>query len=367
MWDPDAMEPEYVPPTWRGNVDVRGGAELKELLMKYNHTLLHADFEQAIKDERQRLLTSPYKAADPSTFYQDYRTYQEIHQHLEAMSQNFVNVSLLSIGNTNNGNPIHAIRFGNLESQHVVWVQCGIHAREWIAPMTCMYFSQKLLEQRTNDPLLVRLFADTQIYMTPVLNRDGYEYTWNQERMWRKNRQPNEGSSYVGTDLNRNWDSAWGGCGASTAPSSDTYRGTGPFSATEAAVVRDFIAKLKNEGKHILGGHDFHAYGNLLLRPHGWTSTPSDNDQIEGARGQKMVDAIRSTTGQVYQNIKAYDLYCCSGLAVDWIADQTTENSGFTFELRGTSFVLPPDQIVPSGEEIYRAMVVWLQEVLYIM
>ncbi len=45
----------------------------------------------------------------------------------------------------------------------------------------------------------------------PVLNVDGYSYTWNggSARMWRKTRS--RGSRCYGADPNRNWDYKWGG------------------------------------------------------------------------------------------------------------------------------------------------------------
>ena len=57
-----------------------------------------------------------------------------------------------------------------------------------------------------------------------VLNPDGYQYTWDNNRLWRKNRSQNEGSPCIGTDLNRNSDFAWGTEGASSNPCSDTFR-----------------------------------------------------------------------------------------------------------------------------------------------
>ena len=66
--------------------------------------------------------------------------------------------------------------------------------------------------------------------------------------LWRKNRQPNAGSSAVGTDLNRNWGFQWGCCGGSSGTfSSETYRGAAPFSAPETQRVRDFVQSRRRE------------------------------------------------------------------------------------------------------------------------
>ena len=67
-----------------------------------------------------------------------------------------------------------------------------------------------------------------EIWIVPNLNPDGSEYdiATGSYRSWRKNRQPNAGSTAVGTDLNRNWGFNWGCCGGSSGTfSSETYRG----------------------------------------------------------------------------------------------------------------------------------------------
>ena len=85
-------------------------------------------------------------------------------------------------------------------------------------------------------------------HIVPVLNPDGYVYTWTKDRMWRKNRflgqkistlglekyffrQPTPSSSHVGTDLDRNFPLGWEH--GEEYPESDTFRGPRPFSALE--------------------------------------------------------------------------------------------------------------------------------------
>eukprot|EP01060_Flectonema_neradi_P036519 TRINITY_DN703_c0_g1_i2.p1 TRINITY_DN703_c0_g1~~TRINITY_DN703_c0_g1_i2.p1 ORF type:complete len:415 (+),score=94.04 TRINITY_DN703_c0_g1_i2:49-1293(+) len=362
LWKP-AVEGRHVTDNWKGQIDVRGDNELKALLKSMNHSIVHQNIEETIQAEKVRLSTRSNATA---TFFDDYRDYDEMLQRMDYWVSSYQGVTSITAGVTYEGRQIKGVRFGNSPTRHVVWIQCGIHAREWIAPATCMWFTERLLDLQNSDPTVRDILSKLEVYVIPVLNVDGYRYSWTNNRLWRKNRQPNSDGS-VGTDLNRNWDADWGKCGASTNPSSDTYRGTGPFSAPESDAVRQTMAILKGAGYQILGGHDFHSYGQLLLRPYGWTSEDTPNNAIEEERGQKMCDAITATSGLHYTNQKSFDLYCCSGLACDWIAEQTVEASGFTFELRGTpgGFVLPPDQIIPSGEEIYAAMLVWFREMLY--
>ena len=62
--------------------------------------------------------------------------------------------------------------------------------------------------------------------------------------MWRKNRRPNEGSSCIGTDLNRNFDFRWGQEGVSSEPCSDIYRGESAGSEPEIQVIMKFGREL---------------------------------------------------------------------------------------------------------------------------
>ncbi|BCU80786.1 hypothetical protein JIR001_05690 [Polycladomyces abyssicola] len=90
-----------------------------------------------------------------------------------------------------------------------------------------------------------------------------------------KNRQPKSGSSYVGTDLNRNYGYKWGCCGGSSGnPSIETYRGSAPFSAPETARLRDFInSRVVGGNKQIRTAITFNTYSDLSLYPYGYTYT----------------------------------------------------------------------------------------------
>ena len=68
-----------------------------------------------------------------------------------------------------------------------------------------------------------------------------YEWSWVGDRMWRKTRMANAGSSCVGTDPNRNWDFHWGEAGSSTNPCSDSFQGHAPANQPSVAAVQKYI------------------------------------------------------------------------------------------------------------------------------
>lgn len=77
----------------------------------------------------------------------------------------------------------------------------------------------------------------------PVINPDGYEYTFTVDRLWRKNKRKAgyAAAGCFGVDLNRNFGYKWGGKGTSKDICRDTYAGSKPFSEPETDAIRNFF------------------------------------------------------------------------------------------------------------------------------
>jgi len=114
-----------------------------------------------------------------------------------------------------------------------LWIDGGIHAREWISPAAVTYIIDYLVENSEN--------LEVDYYILPVINPDGYEYTFMSDRLWRKNRRKVGRSGCSGVDLNRNFGYRWGGKGSSTDVCRETFSGSGPFSEPETAAIRNFF------------------------------------------------------------------------------------------------------------------------------
>ncbi|KAI9291199.1 Zn-dependent exopeptidase, partial [Neoconidiobolus thromboides FSU 785] len=214
------------------------------------------------------------------------------------------------------------------------------------------------------DPAIKSLLDQIEIIAVPVVNPDGYAYTWSGDRLWRKNRRSVTGG--VGIDLNRNFPYGWGGAGASTSPSSETYRG--PSAASEAE-TKAIVNYFKSQGP-FLGAIDFHSYSQLILRPYGTTQTLSPHEAQHKALGEGIKQKIADVAGTSYINERSIDLYACSGTASDWFyAGNNQKTYGYTIELSpdanaSNGFVLPPSRIIPVGKEITPAVIYFLQTVL---
>jgi murein tripeptide amidase MpaA len=104
--------------------------------------------------------------------------------------------------------------------------------------------------------------------MFPSINPDGYKYTFEKDRLWRKNCKPYD--IFRGVDLNRNFASNWNGNGSSADPKSYDFAGAHAESEPEANVVADFIRK-NAESFNIKTYIALHSYSQLLMFPYGHT------------------------------------------------------------------------------------------------
>lgn len=267
-------------------------------------------------------------------------------------------VSIVNYGKTYEGRAISLLKIGlnTGGKKKAIWMDCGIHAREWIAPAFCQYFVSQILQTYKKDPQMEKMMKDMDFYVTPVLNVDGYIYSWkdNTTRLWRKNMSPGPpGCSCYGTDLNRNFDANWGTIGVSFNCCSLIYCGSKAESEPEAQAVADFLGSRKDDFLCFL---TIHSYGQLLLVPYGHPNfTASNYDELMEV-GLGAAEAIKKIHGMHYTVGTSPDvLYPNSGSSRDWARMQGIPLS-YTFELRdnGTfGFKLPEDQIKPACEEAY--------------
>jgi len=298
--------------------------------------------------------------------YAVYHTYAEIIEWLEELPEAYPElVTLVRIGESYQGNDILAVKITsqNTATKKRVWFDGGLHAREWISTATVVYILGHLLEYYGTDTIVTELVDNLEIFVLPVFNPDGYIYSWTGDRMWRKTRQPNTGSSCIGTDPNRNWEFQWGGAGVSRDPCSEAYLGNRPFSQIEVEQVAHYI-----RDNNFKGYINFHAYSQLWMGPWGYSAILPPHVNIQNALASKCAGAIYDVHGVTYRyGPIATTIYLASGSSVDYTYQEGDVVYSFAVELRDTGaygFLLPPSQIVPSGEETFNAVIVWAIDVL---
>ncbi|XP_069457394.1 carboxypeptidase B2 isoform X2 [Ovis canadensis] len=243
-------------------------------------------------------------------------------------------------------------------AKHAMWIDCGIHAREWISPAFCLWFVGSVTYYYGKEKMHTNLLKNMDFYIMPVVNVDGYDYTWKKDRMWRKNRSLHEKNACIGTDLNRNFASKhWCGEGASSSSCSEIYCGTYPESEPEVKAVADF---LRRNIKHIKAYISMHSYSQKIVFPYSYSRSRSKDHEELSLVAQEAVYAMEN----IHRNIRythgsgSESLYLAPGGSDDWIYDLGIKYS-FTIELRDKGkygFLLPERYIRPTCSEALAAV-----------
>jgi carboxypeptidase T len=290
----------------------------------------------------------------------NYHNYAEMTAVINQAVTDHPNIlSKTSIGNSYEGRQMVALKIsdnvGTDENEPEVLFTAHQHAREHLTIEMALYLVSELTDKYGTDSRVTNLVNSREIWIVPDLNPDGGEWDIRSGSYagWRKNRQPNSGSSYVGTDLNRNWPYQWGCCGGSSgSTSSDTYRGASAGSAPEVRNVINFVnSRVVGGVQQIKTNIDFHTFSELVLWPFGYTY----NDTAPGMSAQDY--QIFSTLGRQmaatnnYTPEQASDLYITDGSIDDWLWGVHKIYS-YTFEMYPSSGGL--DGFYPGDEIIGR-------------
>ncbi|MBU2572889.1 MAG: zinc carboxypeptidase [Elusimicrobia bacterium] len=266
-----------------------------------------------------------------------YHNYQETTDLLKSLvSKNSDIASLFSLGKSVEKREIWCLRInsaakGTASSGKPGAVYIGNHhAREHLSNEVPLLLAVYLLDHR-NDADIGKYIAGLDIYIIPMLNPDGVEYDIRTGRyQWqRKNMRVNSNKS-IGVDLNRNYDSWFGGQGASHYPSADTYCGPSAFSEPETLAVKKFVEARKN----LTTMNSYHSYGGLIMYPWGGKDAPIDNEKDRQVF-IKMASEMAKLTN--YTPEQSNEMYIATGDTCDWAYD-AAGIFAFTTELEGRGF-----------------------------
>ncbi|XP_021231482.1 carboxypeptidase B2 [Numida meleagris] len=339
-------------------------ADLRQLTI--SHKVLLRDVQGLIEKQTLNDTVNPRSS---SSYYENYHSMTEIYHWMEETVR--VHSDLLEkiyIGSSYEKRPLYVLKLSKRREtpKSAIWIDCGIHAREWISPAFCLWFIGHAIHLRERDQIMTELLENFDFYVMPVMNVDGYEYTWSKpsNRLWRKSRSSHSNSGCIGTDMNRNFDARWCGRGASRNECYETYCGPYPESEPEVKAVARFIRDHKDIIKAYI---TMHSYSQLVLFPYSYTMDKSkDHDELESL-AKKAAYAIRRTTKEIYKpGPGAQTIYLAPGGSDDWAYDLGIKYS-FTIELRDTGtygFLLPSAQIRPTCREALSAVKEIAQHVL---
>jgi carboxypeptidase T len=253
------------------------------------------------------------------------------------------------------------------ENEPEVLFDAHQHAREHLTVEMALYIMHLLVDNYGTDSRITNLVNSREFWIVPDMNPDGGEYdiATGSYRSWRKNRQPNAGSSNVGTDLNRNWSYQWGCCGGSSGTtSSETYRGPSGFSAPETQRLRDFVnSRVVGGVQQIKANIDWHTYSQLVLWPYGYTTTDTTGNLGADARSA-FASLGTAIAPSGYTPEQASDLYIADGTITDWMW-ATHGIFSYTIEMypgangTGGGFYPPDEQIVTQTTRLRESVLLF--------
>lgn len=314
-----------------------------------------------------------------------YHSYEAAAAKLAQLEQDYPNLcQRVSLGKTAEGRDIWALRISeNVQAEStsqkpgVVVTGCH-HAREWMSVEIPLHVAERAVTEYGTSEAATQRLKDGEIWIVPIVNPDGYEYSRTKDPMWRKNRAPvgadamGQPTSAIGVDLNRNyWDgreehyhlyrpegdtpnSTWDDFSAtSDNPKKDTYRG--PKGGSE--VETQALMGLAHGHKNIRGLLNHHSYGNMILHPWGITEEPSDRQELYRDIGKRMNEVMNNS----FNLQSSADLYPASGDSDD--VSHVNNLVPFTLEV-GRSFQPPPSSIAPTCEKVGKANLVFIDEII---
>ncbi|XP_055837041.1 zinc carboxypeptidase-like [Episyrphus balteatus] len=330
-------------------------------LMKLNDfgTEVLIENVQSLIDEE----SSSYKR-DATFGWTSYHSLDTIYDWIDDIIAEYSNiVTPFVIGKSYEGREIRGIKISSKDGNPGIFIETNVHAREWITSATVTYFINQLLTSDRAE--LKNMRENIDWYIIPVYNVDGFVYSHEKDRMWRKSRQPVSGSNCMGADINRNFDSHWmENGGALSDPCAETFGGPKPFSEPEAQALADFVTNIQDKINIYLS---FHSYGQYLLCPYGHSATELPTNYADLLEiGKAAADAISRPYGTKFTyGSTGSVLYVASGTSVDWMFNERNIKVGWTFEFRDKGrygFVLPATHIKPNAEEAVEGVIALVEK-----
>ncbi len=327
------------------------------------HDMAAADRADRLEEARDPELAVPTALPSGRTGYRVYEDYTSEMKQLAEANPGLVRP--LVLGTTFEGRPLEGLEIAadvaRTDDGRPAYLNLGVHhAREWPSGEMPMEFAHDLVDGFAEGGRIRDLLHRVRVIAVPVVNVDGFLVSrtfgatpvdGNQNATLglsladaaaykRKNCRPPAAQLAtvpcvarpvgLGVDLNRNYGAYWGGGGASTEPTAQNYRGTAPFSESEAEAIHRLSARL--HPTVVISNHTFTTGGTWLRQPGFRTFGNTVPDE---ASMKSLGDAMAAATGWASQ--LGWAIGDITGATEDW--NYFAQGSlGYTPEGRGPNF-----------------------------
>lgn len=144
------------------------------------------------------------KRKDSGLVFDEYNDYEVILAFLDQMHAEYPNITeVFTLGYSFEHRIIKGIKITKNENNPIFFIDAHIHAREWIASASAVWLINELLTSQ--DPNVRDLVDGLTWIIIPLLNPDGYIYSQQVDRTWRKTRSTHASMLCTGADPNRNF------------------------------------------------------------------------------------------------------------------------------------------------------------------
>lgn len=119
----------------------------------------------------------PYVRSDLTTMgWDSYYDLDAIYAWMDDLAKEYPSIVTIIIGGTTiEGRQIKGVKISHGTGRRIIFLEGGIHSREWISPATVTYITNELLT--SDDEETVAAARDFDWYIFPVTNPDGYVYS----------------------------------------------------------------------------------------------------------------------------------------------------------------------------------------------
>jgi carboxypeptidase T len=251
-----------------------------------------------------------------------FHTYDEVLTELDNLEASYPDIAAsVTIGTTYEGRSIAGLKISDNVTyddpdEPIILIFGCQHAREWISVEVSLGVAKYLAEHYTTDTTIQYIVDSSETYIFPMINPDGHSYCVSTDRLWRKNRKPNDDGITVGVDINRNFSYNWEIGGSGTSPGSSTYRGPYPFSEQETLAIKNFVEL----HPRVVAVINYHSWGQDILYAWAYTHTDAPNRMFLDGLAAPVEAAIEAIHGSDYVRGQWADIlaYTGGGTTADW-------------------------------------------------